>query len=153
MMNVNPITIEEKETIRSYIRGGKSVKEIMQLTGRSHQPIYNIRNSMTEEIEEIPEVKAETPVEVVSTEKPEPVQKMVSDCRDDPRWQLNIDIRRIIKIEGKKTGYRYSVSDGPDKDLHIINDLGQEFTMEMRTIEKFIDELIDISIEVNKLLK
>lgn len=151
-MGAKRLTDDERKFIEDATREGYSIKQIEDLTGRSHYTIMIIRRNMKMKNKtDKPEVEVPTPIE--ETFKIEP-EKMIQDVQDDPRWKLgnSISVKRSIKIDGRKTGYRYSVNDD-DSRLVIHNDSGNEFVIDAKNLENFIDELIDISAESKNLWK
>lgn len=143
---------DERKVIEDCTREGYSIKQICDLTGRSHFTISDVRKSMKSS-DKTNNTEIAIPAPVEETFKIEP-EKRIQDVQDDPRWKLggNINIKRLIRIDGKKTGMRYSVSDD-DPKLVIHNDVGNEFTIDVKSLEDFIDELIDISAESKNLWK
>lgn len=145
-MGAKHVSIEEEKQIREGIEAGYSLREIAELVGRSYGTIKcyakKIRNSEASD-------DAIVTVEPIE-DKPKEPEKYISDFKDDPRWNIggSISIKRIAKIEGKKTGYRYLISDD-NPTLVIRNDAGQEFTVERELLGKFMDELNDIDITKN----
>ena len=151
-MGAKHLTDDERKFIEDATREGYSIKQIADLTGRNMSTISDVRRKM-KLINKVnaPEVVVPAPVE--ETFKIEP-EKMIQDVQNDPRWKLgnSISVKRSIKIDGKKTGYRYSVNDD-DSRLVIHNDSGNEFVIDAKNLENFIDELIDISAESKNLWK
>lgn len=145
-MGAKRMTIEEQQQIREGIEAGYSLREIAELVGRSYGTVKiyarKFRNSEASD-------DAIVTVEPIEDEPKEP-EKYISDFKDDPRWNIggSISIKRIAKIEGKKTGYRYLISDD-NPTLVIRNDAGQEFTVERELLGKFMDELNDIDMSKN----
>jgi len=58
----------------------------------------------------------------------------------------------VAKIVGNKTGYDYR-ADFDKKLLTITTTEGVQFALEFGVIEKFLDEMIDVSVEVGDLKK
>ena len=149
MPNWNKISEEELTTIKNYLRGGLGVREIAEITGRSKVTIGKIKRYMIDEIQATNNV-VEIPAEEV--EKTQEPMDTVRDHRDDPRWGTNISIEMVAKIVGNKTGYGYRADFGK-KLLTITSDEGVQFTLEFDVVEKFLDEMIDVSVEVGDLKK
>ena len=148
-MGAKRISAEKREAIKNDIRAGVKCKDIETKYGIGHASVTRIKNEMKLEKVILTMKKEDLPETLPDKKEPE---KMVSDCRDDCRWKLNIGIEKVIKIDGHKTGYRYMTKSG-DSELTVHDDKGNEFRLEWSTLEKFIDELIDISVEVPKMLK
>lgn len=149
MLHWNKISEEELTTIKNYLRNGTSLSEIAELTGRSKVTIGKIRRYMADEKQAIDNA-VELPSEEV--EKTPESMDTVRDHRDDPRWGTNISIEMVAKIVGNKTGYGYRADFGK-KLLTITSAEGVQFTLEFDVVEKFLDEMIDVSVEVGDLKK
>ena len=147
MGNWNKIDEEELAIIKNYLKDGTSVKKIAELTGRSRVTIGNIKRSMASE-EEATDNVVELPTKEVE-KTPEPVDT-VRDHRDDPRWVKNISIEMVAKIVGNKTGYGYRADFGK-KLLTITSAEGVQLNLEFDVVEAFLDEMIDVSVEVGDL--
>ena len=143
---------DERKVIEDCTREGYSIKQICDLTGRSHYSISAIRKLMKSS-DKTDNTEIAVPAPVEETFKIEP-EKRIQDVQDDPRWKLgcNISVKRSIRIDGKKTGWRYSINDD-DAKLVVHNDAGNEFVIDAKSLEDFIDELIDISAESKNLWK
>lgn len=149
-MGAKRLTVEKRNAIKNDIRAGFKIYEIVERNGVGHATISRIKNEMKLEKAVIEPMKNDDFQEELPVKK-EP-EKMISDCRDDVRWKLNIGIEKVIKIEGHKTGYTYMAKSG-DPDLVVHDNRGNEFKLEWSMLEKFIDEVIDISVEVPKMIK
>ena len=149
MPNWNKISEEELTTIKDYLRNGTSLGEIAELTGRSKVTIGRIKRYMVDKLQATDNVVELPTKEVEKT--PEPMDT-VRDHRDDPRWASNISIEMVAKIVGNKTGYGYRADFGK-KLLTITSAEGVQFTLEFEVVEKFLDEMIDVSVEVGDLKK
>lgn len=141
------VTKEEARTIENYLRSGMSVNEIAKLTGRDWTSINRVKGRMTDDHETIDNA-VELPTEEVA-KTPEPVDT-VRNHRDDPRFASNISIEMVAKIVGHKTGYDYRADFGK-KQLTISTAEGVQLTLEFDVVERFLDEMIDISVEVGDL--
>ena len=149
MPNWNKISEEELSTIKDYLRNGLSLSEIAELTGRSTVTIGRIKRRIVDKKQATDNVVELPTKEVEKT--PEPMDT-VRDHRDDPRWASNISIEMVAKIVGNKTGYGYRADFGK-KLLTITSAEGVQFTLEFEVVEKFLDEMIDVSVEVGDLKK
>lgn len=142
-MGAKMLTNEEKTLIKESIEAGYKLKEIVELTGRSYQTIkVYARKIKAEKAEKLPDLPAEAEEE--SKKVPD---THVWDHRDNPNNALHVEIKKLIRISGSNTGYRYSADDGT---LIIHNDLGQEFSIKLRMLDKWLDELDDIVAEAKK---
>ena len=149
MGNWNKVNEEERKTIENYLKDGISASKISELTGRGLSTVARIKMAMNDEKETIENVVELPTKEVEKT--PEP-KDTVRDHRDDPRFASNISIQMVAKIVGNKTGYGYRADFGK-KLLTITSAEGVQFTLEFDVVEKFLDEMIDISVEVGDLKK
>lgn len=146
-MGAKHLSVDEKEMIRECFESGMTIRETAELTGRSTAAIKMYRKTLknqscaTEKLD-----VSRAPIEETVKKEPE---KYIQDLADDPRWKpgCNIEVSRIVKITGKKTGFRY-VFDESDDHIVIRNDLGQEFQIDKRGFTGFIDELSDIEAEI-----
>ena len=140
------VTKEEARTIENYLRSGMSVNEIAKLTGRDWTSINRVKGRMNNDQETVTSVELPTE-EVAKTPEPEDT---VRNHRDDPRFASNISIEMVAKIVGHKTGYDYRADFGK-KQLTITTAEGVQLTLEFDVVERFLDEMIDISVEVGDL--
>ena len=145
----NKVNEEERETIENYLKDGISASKISELTGRGLSTVVRIKNAMNDEKETIENVVELPTKEVEKTPEPEDT---VRDHRDDPRFASNISIQMVAKIVGNKTGYGYR-ADFAKKLMTITNAEGIQFELEFNMVEKFLDEMIDVSVEVGDLKK
>lgn len=142
------VKTEEEMVIRNYLKSGMHFSEIEKLTGRKHPTIRRIRDKMLSEEGTASNNVVELPTEEV--EKTPESMDTVRDHRDDPRWASNISIRMVAKIVGNKTGYEYR-ADFDKKLLTITTTEGIQLALGFDVIEKFLDEMIDVSVEVGDL--
>lgn len=149
-MGAKRISELERNTIENYIKSGMSRVEISKITGRSIAAIRNIKYDMYgKKGAKKVEVPAPQIEEVVTTSEPEDT---VRNHRDDPRFASNISIEMVAKIAGQKTGYSYRADFGK-KVLTITTATGKQLELEFEVVEKFLDEMIDVSVEVGDLKK
>lgn len=148
--NYTKVTSEEEQTIRNYLKSGMSFNKIRELTGRTNPTIRRIKKTMLNENESTADNVVELPTVEVD-EAPEPTDT-VRDHRDDPRFASNVSIQVVARIVGNKTGYSYR-ADFDKRVLEINNNEGIRFSIEFGMIEKFIDEMIDVGVEVGDLKK
>ena len=144
------VNAEEELTIRNYLKSGMRFSEIEKLTERKYPTIRRIRDKMLNEESTINDNVVELPTEEVK-KTPEPMDT-VRDHRDDPRFALHIDIQMVAHIVGHKTGWTYR-ADFDKKLLTITTTEGIQFALEFCMIEKFLDEMIDVSVEVEAMRK
>ena len=146
----NKVSNEERKTIEDHLRSGLSIKETAELTGRGKATVERIRYAMTDKKETVEDAVVEQQTEEV--EKTSEPKDTVRDHRDDPRFVSNISIQMVARIVGNKTGYSY-VADFARKILRITNAEGVHFDLDFNMVEKFLDEMIDVSVEVGDILK
>lgn len=144
------VKTEEEMVIRNYLKSGMRFSEIEKLTGRKYSAIRRIRDKMLNEEGTTNDNVVELPTKEVE-KTPEPMDT-VREHRDDPRWASNISIQMVAKIVGNKTGYEYR-ADFDKKLLTITTTEGVRLALEFRVIENFLDEMIDVSVEVGDLKK
>ena len=145
-MGAKHMSEQEKKTIEDYIKSGMGRNQISRITGRSTAAISRIMHEVkgtNENVVELPTKEVEKTAELKDT---------VRDHRDDPRFASNITIEMVAKIVGNKTGYGYRADFGK-KILTITTDTGNQLDLEFCVVEKFLDEMIDISVEVGDLKK
>lgn len=136
------LTNEERTEIKKLLKAGFSQKQVSEKTGRSTGTIANVYKEIKDEREEkINEAE-------MAAANPEP--KYVWDCREER--SLCIGIRTTLSIDGQKTGNRYTIA-SDSSELLIEQPEGATFTIDFNKIEEFLDELIDISVEVGRLRK
>lgn len=146
----NKVSDSERKTIEDYLRGGLTVKEISKITGRGKATIERVKYAANGK-EAIEDAAVEQPTKEVE-KTPELYKDTVRDHRDDPRFATNISVQMLAQIVGNKTGYSY-VADFVKKVIRITNTEGAHFDLEFNMVEKFLDEMIDISVEVGDLKK
>ena len=136
------LTFEEKTEIKKLLKSGFSQRQVSKKTGRSVGTVANVFKEIKDEREiKINEAEAKAAT-------PEP--KYVWDCRES--HSLCIGIKTTLNIDGQKTGNIY-VIDSDGTELLIKQPDGNQFQINFSTIEEFLDELIDISVEVGRLRK
>ena len=142
-MGAKRMSEEEKNLIEQSLDAGYKLAEIAELTGRSYQTIkVYARKIRAAKAEKLPDLQAEAEEE--SKKVPD---TYVWDHRDNPDNRLRVEIKKLIRITGSNTGYRYKADDGI---LVIHNDSGQEFSIELKMLDKWLDELDDIVAEAKK---
>lgn len=144
------VTSEEEQTIRNYLKSGMSFSKIRELTGRTNPTIRRIKKSMLNENESTTDNVVELPTVEVD-EAPEPTDT-VRDHRDDPRFASHVSVQVVARIVGNNTGYSYR-ADFDKRVLEIINNEGVRFSIEFKMIGKFVNEIIDVELEVGDLKK
>lgn len=136
------IRTEEKNDIKKLLRSGISQREVSKRTGRSVGAIATIYKEIKDE-REIKINEAE-----MAAANPEP--KYVWDCREERN--LCIGIKTTLTIDGQKTGNKYTI-DSDSSELLITQAGGAKYKIDFNKIEEYLDELIDISVEVGRLRK
>lgn len=142
------VKTEEEMVIRNYLKSGMHFSEIEKLTGRKYPAIRRIRDKMLNEEDTSNDNVVELPTKEVE-KTPEPMDT-VREHRDDPRFALHISIQMVADIVGHKTGWTYR-ADFDKKLLTVTTTEGAQFALEFSAIEKFLDEMIDVSVEVGDL--
>lgn len=150
MPSWNKVNDDERKTIEDYLKVGLTVKQISEMTGRGTATIERIKYAANGK-EAIKDSVVEQPTKEVE-KTPELNKDTVQDHRDDPRFATSISVQMLANIVGGKTGYSY-VADFAKKTLLITNTEGASFDLEFNMVEKFLDEMIDISVEVGDLKK
>ena len=157
MSTWNKMSNEEKEMIKNLFREGKTLRQVSQISGRSKASVEKVKASMKDkisaEINKAEEVVQENDNRTNPNERTG--NETIRDYRDPVKYPFHIDIRTIFKISGDKTGNRYLVDYSDKKNPFMVmrNDEGCEWKMPFEKIESLIDELIDISVEVDKIAK
>ena len=136
------VSYEEKNEIKKLLKSGISQKEVSKRVGRSVGTIATIYKEIKDE-REIAINEAE-----MAAANPEP--KFVWDCREE--HSLCIGIKTTLTIDGQKTGNRYTI-DSDSSELLITQAGGTKYKIDFNRIEEYLDELIDISVEVGRLRK
>lgn len=136
------VTVEEKNEIKKMLRSGVSQVAVCKRTGRAKATVASIYKEVKDE-REIAINEAE-----MAAANPEP--KFVWDCREE--HSLCIGIKTTLTIDGQKTGNRYTI-DSDSSELLITQPGGTKYKIDFNRIEEYLDELIDISVEVGRLRK
>ena len=145
-------TKTELTDMHEMFESGMTTKEIQELTGRSRECIYKRRSRWKKEKE-----KNET-VEVLKKreeKKDEPVKLEESDyaksylAGDPAVIRSNFEVRRSIQIRSTKTGIVYEMEHN-DKKLKITLADGSQIEIELGVFEKFVDEGIDVYLELTR---
>ena len=145
------MTSEERDRIKTYIRDGYSKSQISDLTGRSMPTIQSIRNQLKQEegfdnYHVGGKLSKDIPCSpIVNTIKENEV--------DIPRKKHNLTVtRRTIRFVGEGTFFEYIISS--DKDHILIRDPNgdnsyMEFKIKTKMLEAFMNELLDLAVEVD----
>ena len=147
------ITEEGKKDMAEMFEAGLSVKEVAELTGWARNTVYAQRKNWKKR-----RAKAEPEViETVETERENSTSLADSDYAKayfagDPKVvSSSFDISRNIRIRSRKTGILYEMDDGSDeKILKITLADGKSINIELGLFEKFVDEGIDVFLELKK---
>lgn len=147
------ITEAEKKDMFEMFDADMKIKDIIELSGRSHTTVHRFKK----------EWKAERNMKASTIEKKEPEvaeeknEEVLSDYAkayydNNPAVvRSSFDIKRSIQIRSKKTGILYEMDDVEDKkNLTITLDDGTMFDIELGLFEKFVDEGIDVVLEVKR---
>ncbi len=143
-------TTEEIKDMYEMFENGLKTKEIEELTGAPKQTIYNRKSRWKKE------KKANAEVSKTSEEKTEEtVKEEISDyaksylAGDPAVIRSDFEIRRSIQIRSKKTGILYEMEKG-DKKLKITLNEETQINIELDLFEKFVDEGIDVYLEMTR---
>ena len=147
------VTKADKNDMFEGFDSGLTLEEVMELTGRCRSVVCRYKRKWKEErnmiapaIVEEPEVKEEKSEEVLS-------DYAKAYYADDPAFvRSSFDIKRSIQIRSKKTGILYEMDDTV-KDKKVLNITladGTSFKIELGLFEKFVDEGIDVVLEIKK---
>lgn len=147
------ITEEGKKDMAEMFEAGLSVKEVAELTGWARNTVYAQRKNWK---------KRRTKTEPDVTETVEPEQENTTSLADsdyakayladDPAVvHSSFDISRNIRIRSRKTGILYEMDDESDeKILKITLADGRTIDIELGLFEKFVDEGIDVFLELKR---
>ena len=152
MPNWKKVTEQDQLDMFGMFENGMSTKEIMELTGWKQQTVYSWRKRWKKQ-----KNKGETPsVEETVTEQEKPAEDGLSDyakayLADDPAVvHSSFDVERIVRIKSKKTDILYEVDGCDQKTMKISFPDGRTLDIEIELFDKFVDEGIDVLLELRK---
>lgn len=147
------ITEAEKKDMFEMFDAGMKIKDIIELSGRSHSTIHRFKKEWKEErnkedsavVQNKPDITEEKNEEVLSD-----YAKAYYD-NNPAVVRSSFSIKRSIQIRSKKTDILYEMDDVEDKKILTITLVdGTSFDIELGLFEKFVDEGIDVVLEVKK---
>lgn len=148
------ITEESKKDMTEMFEAGLSVKEISELTGCTKSTVYAQRKNWKKRRNESkPEI-----VEEAVAEKDKPTGLENSDyakaylAGDFSHSTSVFEIERCVRIRSKKTSILYEMDAGNpnEKKLKITLTDGTSFDIELGLFEKFVDEGVDVYLEMKR---
>lgn len=147
------MTSQDKKDMFEMFEAGLPTKEIIELTGRCEGLIYNYKKKWKEQKalkaqpeEEQPEIKEEVPAGLDNSDYAK------AYLAGDPAViHSSFEIERTIKIRSKKTSILYEMDPSLDrKVMKITLADGQVIELELGLFEKFVDEGIDVYLEMRR---
>jgi len=146
------VTEQDQVDMFELFDNGMSTKEVVELTGWKQNTVYAWRKKWKKQKDKngVPDVEEAKAVE----EKP--AEEASSDyakayLRDDPAVvHSSFDVERIVRIRSKKTGILYEVDGADQKQLKISLPDGKTLEIEIGLFDKFVDEGIDVLLELRK---
>lgn len=152
MANWNKVSEQDKKDMFEAFESGMSNKEVAELTGWKNATVYQWRKKWKKQ-----KTNETTPaVEETVTEQDKPAEDGLSDyakayLADDPAVVHSIfDVERVVRIKSKKTGILYEMNGCDQKELKITLPGGQTLEIEIGLFDKFVDEGIDVILELRK---
>lgn len=152
---VHHLTKQELEDIFELFDSKISIREISELSNRSKSTIERVKNMWKQARRIESTISA---IEVSVTESEEPSKLVSSDyakaylADDVAVVHSNFEIKRNVQIQSKKTGILYEMSCNAQekKTLKITLNDGTTFEIELGLFEKFVDEGVDVVIELSR---
>lgn len=158
MANWNKLTPEDEANMNKMFEAGLTLKEISNRTGRAMTTVVRFKRKWreTKSMKEAPVIDHE---ESVVEPKTEEIQVGLNQSdyaksylADDPvRKTATLDVKRTIQVTSRKTGilYETDITD-PEKMMQITFPSGEMIHLNIKQFEKFVDEGIDVFIEVTR---
>lgn len=134
---------------------GLKNKEISELTGRNLSVVARYKKrwkseKKSEHVAAIEDVH-EQETEVVEAKKEESDYAKAYYANDAAHICSAFEIQRSVKIKSKKTGFVYELDkDSDDKIMKITLADGSIVSIELELFEKFVDEGIDVYLEMKR---
>jgi len=155
MRNYKIMTERDIQDMTEMFEVGLKNKEISELTGRSLSVVNRYKKRWKSEkksvqtavIEDVPEQETE----VVESKKEESDYAKAYYADDPAHVHSAFEIQRSVKIKSKKTGFVYEMdADGKDQIMKITLADGSVISIELWLFEKFVDEGIDVYLEMKR---
>lgn len=154
--NYNKMTEENIKDMFEMFDNGMTGQEIHELTGRAQSVINRYRKLWKKErrannVNEIPKEPAVKAEEAESRLQNSDYAK--SYLTGDPAViRSSFEIERTVRIRSKKTGILYEMEHGKSetKMLKITLENGQTVEIELSKFEKFVDEGVDVFLEMKR---
>ena len=146
------VTEQDKLDMFELFENGMSTKDVVELTGWKQQTVYSWRKQWKKLKNKDNAPTVEQPVPVEET----PAEEVLSDyakayLADDPaRVHSSFNIERIVRIKSNRTNILYEVDGADQKKLKITLADGTSFDMEIELFDRFVDEGIDVLLELKK---
>ena len=152
MPNWKKVTEQDKLDMFEMFENGMSNKEVTELTGWKNATVYEWRKKWKKQKSKSnPQIVEET---VIEQEKP--ADAPISDyakayLADDPAVvHSSFDVERVVRIKSKKTSILYEVDGCDQKTMKISFPDGKTLEIEIGLFDKFVDEGIDVLLELRK---
>ena len=154
MKNFKKMTENDKNEMFAMFDAGVSNREIAKRTGRSQNTVtlwkrrWKEQKDMNEEKLETKEaeVKAKSDKGLGDSDHAKAYYK-----GDEAVIRSNLEIKRSVQIRSNKTGIQYEMDlNDADKKMKITLTDGTEISIELATFEKFVDEGIDVYLEMQR---
>lgn len=153
MPNWKKVSEEDKKDMIEMFEAGMSVKEVSELTGWAKQTVYDKRRNWKKRRSEKPEVIEEAETEQEAQTGLENSDYAKSYLAGDPAVvHSSFEISRNVRIRSKKTGILYEMDDGNpnEKIIKITLADGKQIDIELGLFEKFVDEGVDVFLELKR---
>lgn len=154
MRNYKMMTEHDIKDMYEMFDSGLTSKDISELTGRNLSVVGRYKKRWKSEkkslqtatIEEVPE--QETNIE---SKKEESDYAKAYYANDAAHVCSAFEIQRSVKIKSKKTGFVYELdTDSKDQIMKITLGDGSTINIEIGLFEKFVDEGIDVYLEMKR---
>lgn len=146
------VTEQDRIDMFELFDNGMSTRDVVELTGWKQQTVYSYRKQWKKQ-----KSKNDAPaVEETVTEQEKPAEEELSDydrayLAGDPAVVRSIfDVERVVRIKSRKTGILYEVDGCDQKTLKISLPDGTTLSIEIELFDKFVDEGIDVLLELKK---
>ena len=147
------VTEQDKKDMFELFESGMSTKEVVELTGWKQNTVYSWRKQWKKQ-----KSKNTAPVEeAVETAEEKPAEEDISDyaksyLAEHPAGDHGVfDVERIVRIKSRRTGILYEVDGEDQKKLKISLPDGKTLNIEIELFDKFVDEGIDVLLELKRI--
>lgn len=146
-----PMSNQDKLDMFSMFEEGMKVKDIMELTGRAEGTVYAYKKiwRAQKDAEAAAQKTQQIPEAQTGLNNSDYAKSYLSGNPD--HVMSSFEIKRTVSIRSKKTGILYEMDPSDDKKVvHVAIATDVTFDIELSKFEKFVDEGIDVFLELTR---